>query len=123
MVGFDVLLIVMFALTAYLALRRRQLLVMACFVTGVLLICDAWFDVTTASGRDLWLSAADAVFVELPIAALLIASSLRLLSIAFARLYQLEHGRRLWNVPLWLLGSDHDGDGHPVPPESKDPLT
>lgn len=112
-VGFDVLLIVMFALTAYLALRRRQLLVMASFVTGVLLVCDAWFDMTTASGHDIWLSAADAAFVELPIAILLMASSYRLLSIVLSRLYRLEHGRHLWNVPLGLGGRVPDHSAHP----------
>ena len=101
-VGFDVLLIVMFGLTAYLGLRRRQLLVLASFVTGVLLVCDAWFDITTANAHGIWLSVADAVFVELPIAAVLMGGALRLLHLVLARLYLLEHGRHMWSVELLL---------------------
>jgi hypothetical protein len=99
-VGFDVLLLMMFALTAVLGLLRRQLLVLAAFGTGVLLICDAWFDVMTAAPGDRWLSAATALFVELPIAALLIAGALRLTKASAMRLWLLEPGQRLWTVPL-----------------------
>ena len=99
-VGFDVLLLAMFALTAVLGLLRRQLLVLAAFGTGVLLICDAWFDVMTASPSDRWFSAASAVFVELPFAALLIGSALRLMKVSAMRLWLLEPGQRLWTVPL-----------------------
>ena len=31
---------------------RRQALVVTAFATGVLLVCDAWFDVMTAHGDD-----------------------------------------------------------------------
>ena len=99
-VGFDVLLLAMFALTAILGLLRRQLLVLSAFGTGVLLICDAWFDVMTAAPSDRWFSAATALFVELPIAALLIAGALRLIKVTAMRLWLLEPGQRLWTVPL-----------------------
>jgi hypothetical protein len=102
-VGFDVFLAAMFATTAYLGIRRRQLLVLASFVTGVLLLCDAWFDITTANGHDIWFSLADALFVELPAAAFLISGALRLLRTVFLRLYLIdERHRRLWRVPLPL---------------------
>ena len=43
-VGFDILLLLFMASTAVLGLLRRQLLILAAFTTGVLLVCDAWFD-------------------------------------------------------------------------------
>ena len=102
-VGFDVLLGVMFATTAYLGIRRRQLLVLASFATGVLLLCDAWFDVTTANPHDLWFSLADAIVVELPAAVVLITGALRLLRITLARLYLIdEQHPTLWSVPFPL---------------------
>ncbi|WP_287003610.1 hypothetical protein, partial [Gordonia sp. UBA7860] len=55
-IGFDVLLVAMMAATAVLALLRRQLLVLAGFTTGILLICDAWFDIMTAAPDDRWVS-------------------------------------------------------------------
>jgi hypothetical protein len=76
-VGFDVLLLAMLLLTAVLGLRRRPLVVLTGFGTGLLLVCDAWFDVMTADGDDIALSLATALVVELPLAALLVVSSLQ----------------------------------------------
>jgi hypothetical protein len=73
-VGFDIALLGCLALTAWLAWRRRQSVVIFAFTTGTLLSCDAWFDVTTASGRaDTIIAIASAVLLELPLAALLFA--------------------------------------------------
>jgi hypothetical protein len=47
-VGFDIALLTGLALTAWFAWRRRQAVVITAFITGTLLTCDAWFDVTTA---------------------------------------------------------------------------
>ena len=99
-VGFDVFLLVMFALTAVLGLLRRELLVLAAFGTGVLLICDAWFDVMTASPGDRWFSAATALFVELPLAALMVTGALRLIRVSAMRQWLLEPGQHVWIVPL-----------------------
>lgn len=101
-VGFDVLLLAMFALTAVLGLLRRQLLVLSAYGTGLLLICDAWFDVMTASPTDRWLSLTSALVAELPIAALLISGALRLVRVSAMRFWMLEPGQRLWTVPLPL---------------------
>jgi hypothetical protein len=76
--GFDVLLVAMMATTAALVFLRRRLVPLTAFTTGVLLICDAWFDVMTAGPHDLWLSALTATLVELPIAVILIATALRI---------------------------------------------
>ena len=77
--GFDVLLVAFMVTTAVLVFLRRQLALLTAFTTGVLLICDAWFDVTTAGPHDLWVSALTAMLVELPLAAILITTALRIL--------------------------------------------
>jgi hypothetical protein len=76
--GFDVLLAAFMAITAVLVFVRRQLVPPTAFTTGVLLICDAWFDVMTAGPHDLWASALTATLVELPVAIMLIAIALRM---------------------------------------------
>ena len=50
-VGFDIILLAALAATAWFAWRRRQAVVITAFITATLLTCDAWFDVTTASGQ------------------------------------------------------------------------
>ena len=99
-VGFDLLILMFMAATAVLGLLRRQLLVLTAFTTGVLLICDAWFDVMTAAPADRWLSVMTAVFGELPLAGLLITGALRVLRLTATRLYILEPGMPLWRIPL-----------------------
>jgi hypothetical protein len=67
-VGFDVILLASVIATAWAAARRPHLAPTAALVTAVLLVCDAWFDITTASGvADTTLSLLCAV-VELPVA-------------------------------------------------------
>ena len=80
--GFDVLLVAFMATTAVLVFVRRQLVPLTAFTTGVLLICDAWFDVMTAGPHDLWASALTATLVELPVAVILIATALRMLRLS-----------------------------------------
>jgi hypothetical protein len=71
-VGFDALLLLAFAATAVLAWRRHRAVVIPALGTAVLLVCDAWFDVSLDIGTpDLWVSAALALFVELPMAGFL----------------------------------------------------
>ncbi|PZS20437.1 MAG: hypothetical protein DLM57_01680 [Pseudonocardiales bacterium] len=107
-VGFDALLLAMFAVTAVLGIMRRQLLVLAAFASGILLVCDAWFDITTAGPGELWLATGSAALLELPIAVLLINSALRLIGLTAARLWLLEPGSRLWQLPL-LMAEPSDG--------------
>jgi len=67
-VGFDVILPASVIVTAWAAARRPHLAPNAALVTAVLLVCDAWFDITTASGvADTALSLLCAA-VELPVA-------------------------------------------------------
>lgn len=100
-VGFDLLLVGFMLATAALGYLRRQLLVPAAFTTGVLLICDAWFDLTTAGPKDFWLSVTTALLIELPLAVFLIFSAQRLIRITMMRLWLLDPGMRLWQLPLF----------------------
>jgi hypothetical protein len=85
-VGFDIILLGCLSLTAWLAWRRRQAVIIAAFITATLLICDAWFDVTTASGRaDTVIAVASALLLELPLATLLFAVALHLLHLTVRR--------------------------------------
>lgn len=100
-VGFDILLTVMLALTAISGWRRRQLLFPAAFASGVLLICDAWFDVLTShAGTDLVQALLSAVLIELPLAFILIAGPLRLLRYVAIRNGLVDPAVRLWRMPI-----------------------
>lgn len=99
-VGFDILILAFMGATAVLGLLRRQLLVLTAFTTGILLVCDAWFDVMTAAPADRWLSVLTAVLGELPLAAILITGALRILRLTATRLYVLDPGMPLWRIPL-----------------------
>ena len=101
-VGFDLLLLLAFAATAAFGLLRRQLVVLSAFATGLLLICDAWFDLTTAGPRDWTLSLVSAVVVELPVAFFLLNTAFRLLRIQAQRMWLMPPARHLWEVPLLL---------------------
>ncbi|WP_174501570.1 hypothetical protein [Streptacidiphilus melanogenes] len=79
-VGFDVMLLGGMATTAVLGLLRRRAVVIPALVTAVLLVCDAWFDVSLDLGTSgVWTSSALAVFVELPMAAFLFRKAYTLL--------------------------------------------
>ena len=101
-VGFDVLLLVMMVATAVLGYLRRQMLVLTAFATGVLLVCDAWFDVITARGDDQIWSVVSAFVVELPLAAFLIVGALQILRLVAARLWALDAGQHAWQVRIPL---------------------
>ena len=100
-VGFDILLVVFMAATAVLGYLRRQLLVLAAFTAGVLLICDAWFDLLTAGPNDLRLSVITALGIEVPVAVLLITGALRVVRLTMMRFWLLKPGMRLWQLPLF----------------------
>jgi hypothetical protein len=103
-VGFDVFLLGALGLTAWLAWRRRQAVVIAAFITATLLACDAWFDVTTASGRtDTAIAIASAALLELPLAALLFAMAYHLLHLT-ARRAHAGHGLPEFPAGLFKMG-------------------
>jgi hypothetical protein len=69
-VVFDCALFCAFAATAWCTVKASQWLVPLAAVTGTMLVCDAWFDVVTSIGTDDSLVAIlEAVFAELPLAA------------------------------------------------------
>jgi phosphoglycerol transferase MdoB-like AlkP superfamily enzyme len=67
--GFDVLLALTLASTAYFALRRSRYLATTASATATMLVVDAWFDVLTTPGVQRIESILLAAFVELPLAA------------------------------------------------------
>lgn len=77
-VGFDVLLLAFMIATAVLGFAQHRWLTLFAFATGVLLVCDAWFDVLTAERGDFLASVLIAVLGELPLAAVLIIGTLRI---------------------------------------------
>jgi hypothetical protein len=101
-VGFDLGLLAALGGTAWAVWRRRQLAVVGVLVSGTLLSCDAWFDVSLSWGRDdLPVALATALLGELPLAALMFFTAWRLLTLTI---------RTVW------VRSGHDG---PVPPLRK----
>ncbi len=100
-VGFDALLVLLMALTAYLGWRRRLILVLTGFATGVLLVCDAWFDIMTSEPHDLPVAMATAAFAELPLAAVLIFGPLRIIHLVASQRWLMETpGMRVWHLEL-----------------------
>jgi hypothetical protein len=100
-VGFDVLLVAFMLATAVLGYLRRQLLMLAAFTSGVLLICDAWFDLMTAGPKDIWLSLVTALLIEVPLAIFMITGAQRIVRLTMMRLWRLDPGMRLWQLPLF----------------------
>ena len=119
-VGFDVGLLVTFAVTGWAAWRRRQVLIICLVVLATLLCCDAWFDVLLdARTKGFELSLLSAVVIELPLAAIAIMSARRLLRLNVAALRRYEGvpgppprlrdvgligGRSDWGLSDHLLG-------------------
>ena len=118
-VGFDFAEIVAVLITAWAAWRDRQLVILACTVTGTLLLCDAWFDVALSWGSSgWWLSVLLALLVEVPAALSLWATvrfairiRVRELRASFGVRTELPPFRRM----LWAAGPfDGTPPGHSV---------
>jgi len=100
-VGFDIILLALLVLTAIFGWRRRMLLFPSAFACGVLLICDAWFDVLTSHwGENMLQALLSAVLVELPLALILIAGPLRLLRSVAIRNGLVDPRLPLWRMPI-----------------------
>ena len=88
-VGLDVAELLAFAATAWAAWHQRQVLIFLMVITGTLLVCDAWFDITLDLGTsDVWWSVASAVLVELPLAAFFILRALVLIKLTILQAYR-----------------------------------
>ena len=79
-VGFDLALVGAFSMAAWSLWRARQVVVSALIVTGTLLVCDAWFDLTMSWGSNEQLgSVVTAALGEIPAAVALSVLAGRLL--------------------------------------------
>jgi hypothetical protein len=99
-VGFDLLLLVLMAATVIFGMLRRQVMLLTAFATGMLLICDAWFDLMTAGPNDFRVAGLTAALGDLPLAAVLITGTLRLFRFTAIRMWLLEPHTPLWQLPL-----------------------
>lgn len=99
-IGFDCVLIVFMIATAVLGWLRRQLVVLSAFTTGVLLVCDAWFDIMTAGPSQFWVSVLTAALGSLPLAVILITGAVRILRLTATRLWFLDPETPPWRLPL-----------------------
>jgi hypothetical protein len=99
-IGFDCVLIAFMIATAVLGLLRRQLVLLAAFTTGVLLICDAWFDIMTADPSQLQLSVLTGALGNIPVAVIMITGAVRLVRLTATRLWFLDPGTPVWRLPL-----------------------
>ena len=109
-VGFDLGLLITFAITAWAGWRHRQLVIVCLVVLASLLCCDAWFDVTLdLRTSDFLVSVLMALCVELPLAALAVIAARRLMRLNIRTVGRLagRSGRvpPLWKVPLYGMES------------------
>jgi hypothetical protein len=72
---FDSALVLSLSRTAYLSICGHSTRTRWSTISATLLLCDAWFDVSTATAADLLVSVLMALLLELPLAALLYAIS------------------------------------------------
>jgi hypothetical protein len=108
-VGLDVAELLAFAATAWAAWHQRQVLIFLMVITGTLLVCDAWFDLTLSYGSSGFTdSILSAVLAEFPLAFLMFAGARRLVRVTVQTLMQLSGGSGpappLWRIPLFADG-------------------
>jgi len=108
-VGLDIAELLGFAATAWAAWHQRQVVIFLMIITGTLLLCDAWFDLTLNYGSsDFTASILSAVLAEIPLAFLLFAAARRLVRVSVQTLMQLSGvsgpAPPLWRVPLFADG-------------------
>ncbi len=115
-VGFDVLEVTFLLTTAVLGALKRHLVTVFSFATGVLFICDAWFDVMTAAGTDLWWSLALASFGELPMAFIFIVGSTRIAKLSLLHALSVDPSSvaidpaiSVWKMPLGGVSQEPHG--------------
>jgi hypothetical protein len=108
-VGLDIAELTGFAATGWAAWQQRQIVIFLMVITGTLLVCDAWFDVTLDFGsRGFVFSLAAALLAEFPLAFVMFASARRLVRVTVQTLMQLSgiDGQvpPLWRIPLFADG-------------------
>jgi hypothetical protein len=108
-VGLDAAELLGFAATAWAAWHQRQVLIFLMVITGTLLVCDAWFDLTLSYGSSGFTdSILSAVLAEFPLAFLMFAGARRLVRVTVQTVMQLSGGGGpappLWRIPLFADG-------------------
>ena len=121
-VGFDSLLLLVFAATAWAAWRRRQILIACLMVLATLLCCDAWFDTTLDWGTSgFMVSLLSALLIELPLAVVALIGVRRLLRLTIGRREVLAGTPgpvpSFWRVPLF---GDYEGSYRTLLRKSQD---
>jgi hypothetical protein len=110
-VGLDLAELAGFAATGWAAWHQRQIVVVLMVITGTLLVCDAWFDLTLNYGSGgFTASLVSAVLAELPLAFVMFAGARRLIRATVHTVMQLAGipgpAPSLWRVPLFAAGLD-----------------
>ena len=108
-VGLDIAELLGFAATAWAAWHQRQLVIFFMVMTGTLLLCDAWFDLTLSYGSSgFTASILSAVLAEFPLAFLMFAGARRLVLVTVETLMELSGNSGsappLWRIPLYADG-------------------
>ncbi len=108
-VGLDLAELAGFAAIGWAAWHQRQIVTFFLLVTGTLLVCDAWFDITLDYGsHGFTTSLVSAVLVELPLALLMFTSAARLVRSTIHLVMQLSgvagSPPSLWRIPLFADG-------------------
>jgi hypothetical protein len=99
-VGFDGIELILLALTFWLSRQRKAVGLLVAFATGVVLLCDAWFDLLTSAPGDLWQSVLAALLIEIPLAVILMAGAFRALRVVSALLWFSDPDARSWEIRL-----------------------
>jgi hypothetical protein len=108
-VGLDICELAGFAATAWAAWHQRQIAVFLMIITGTLLVCDAWFDLTLDWGsHGFSASLLSALIAELPLAFILFSAARRLTRANVQVVMHLAGipgpAPALWRVPLFAAG-------------------
>jgi hypothetical protein len=83
--GLDIFTCILFALTAFFAVKKSSWIAITCAMLASVLVIDIWFDVLTSRpGVDESAALLEAVFIEIPLAILSMAISIRIF-------YSLKH--------------------------------
>jgi hypothetical protein len=99
-IGFDCVLVTSMIATAVLGWLRREVVILPGFTTGVLLICDAWFDIMTAGPGQVWTSVLTAALINIPLAVIMITGAIQIVQLTATRLWFLDPATPAWRLPL-----------------------
>lgn len=97
-VGFDGLEVLLLVTTFWLNRQRRALGILTAFATGVVLLCDVWFDLLTSAPGELWQAVLAAVLLEIPLAVVLMSGAFRALRVVSALLWFSDPDARSWDI-------------------------